>query len=150
MTVRIADRGKRGFLLWVKHNQPGLYEKARGKLPSANGMSAFGAAADPAAVATPAAASDGWADSIKNVLTSVAQVYLTKEQAKAQNKILDLQLARAQAGQPPLDIDPVRFGVAAPQVNVGVEAATKKMLIVGAGALAVVYVLAQLLKGRRA
>lgn len=151
MTVRINDRGKRGFLMWVKHNQPGLYEKIRAKIPAPAGMSAFGLAlADPASVATPAAASSGWADTLKNLTSSVAQLYLTREQTKAQNRILDLQLQRAMEGKSPLDIDPVKFGVIAPQVQVGVEGQTKQLLIYGGAALALVYVLTQFLKGRRA
>jgi hypothetical protein len=76
----------------------------------------------------------------------VSQAYLTNEQMKAQKKVLDMQLARAQAGLPPLDIDMRQYGLTGPSVGVGIESNTLKYLGWGAAALAAVYLLPKFLK----
>lgn len=147
MTVVVRDRGKRGLLMWYKHNQPALYARIRARLPSDGGLSAFGLV-DPATVATPAPVTRSWSDTFKDVLQTVSQGYLTKQQIDAQKKIANIQLQRAAAGQPPLDIDPAQYNLT-PQVAVGVSRDTKQLLIYGAVGLGVLFVLSQAFKARR-
>ncbi len=147
MTVKITERGKRGFLLWVRANQPQLYARVKNRLPSGGGLSAFGLV-DPATTATPAPVTRSFADTFKDLASVVAQSYLTREQAKGQQKILDAQLARAMAGQPPLDIDAARLNLISPQVNVGMDDSTKKLVTYAALGLGGLYILSQLAKRR--
>src|SRR6185436_2661455 len=110
MTVVVTERGKRGLLMWYKANQPALYNKLRARLPSEGGLSAFGLV-DPAVIATPAPITRTWADTFKDVLTTVSQGYMTVQQVKAQQKIAHIQLQRAANGPPPLNINPVDYGI---------------------------------------
>lgn len=89
-----------------------------------------------AAITEPSAtapASD-WA----SYLMQAAQIYTTYD---LQNKMLDVNLARAQAGQPPLDLS--QYGVG---VNVGVSASTQQTIMIVAGILAAAYFLPKIFR----
>ena len=77
-----------------------------------------------------------------------SQAYLTYEQMRAQKKVMDAQLARAQAGLPPLDLNMEQYGLTGPQVSVGLSPTTRTLLIAGAAGLGLVYLLPKLL-GKR-
>jgi len=85
-----------------------------------------------------------WLDTIKNLITSAGQAYLTKTQVDAQKKILDIQLGRAQAGLAPLNINPTTYGLPAPTVNFGVSSDTQKVLMYGLLGLGGVFVAAKI------
>ncbi len=144
MTTLVRERGKRGLLMYYKKNHPQLYARIRARLP--DGISAFGLS-DPASVATEAAPTRSWADNFTDAIKVAAQGYLTVSQAKAQEKIADMQLKRAVAGQPPLNINTADYGLS-PQVSVGVTSDTKQLVIYALAGLAAVYVGSQLLKRR--
>jgi hypothetical protein len=157
MSTEITITGQKGFLLWMKANQPKLYNEFRVRMrENSNPLQGLGqsvydamgisASPDPAATATSAPASQSWIDSIKNLFTGAAQIYLTKNQLDAQNKILDTQLSRARAGLPPLDIDVSRYGLQ-PTVGVNLGASTQNLLMWGVVALAAVFLLPKLLAG---
>jgi hypothetical protein len=69
--------------------------------------------------------SPAWLDTIKNVALTVLQT-------AQQKKVLDLQLARAKAGQPPLDIQDY-MGDAS--IRGGLDNSTQRMVFITVGAL---------------
>lgn len=119
--------GAKGFLQWLKTNQPKVFAAA--KESRAATLSGFGEVSLNLQTATTAPASSNWASTVKDVLLVASQAYLTKEQVKAQSKLLDTQLKRAQAGLAPLDIDMEQFGV--PRAQVGLDSSTRNMLLFG-------------------
>jgi hypothetical protein len=150
MAKQVTTPGQKGFLLWVKLNQPKLYDAYRATLKknmqTLKGLGDDGSpdptappdsAPDPATSAPPAPASSSWADATKNILLSASQVYLAKTQIDNQSKLLDTQLARARAGLPPLNIDPASYGLQ-PTIGVGLSSSTQKLVmygLIGIGAL---------------
>lgn len=157
MTVRkqaqkavIRATGTRGFLEWLKVNQPAIYARARPHLArQAGGVLAGLGLTDPSTTAAQTPAPRSWADNLRDVVMAASQAYLTREQLKSQGKILDVQLQRAQAGQPPLDIDLQQYGIQPPQVQVGVAGDTLKTVGLIAGGLGLLWLLGSALKGRR-
>lgn len=146
MTVQrqlITSTGVQGFLQWLKTAQPYLYRKIEKKLPAPQ-LAGLGADDALIASASTAATPSSITDILKNLVLGAGQVLLTKEQLKAQQKILDLQLERARAGLAPADIDPTLFGLPAPSVRLGLDADVQRMLTVGAavgGGLLLLYIL---------
>jgi hypothetical protein len=142
---RINEPGQRGFLLWLKANQPRLYGALTKQLRT--GLSGLGLAvpSDIATSAPASPASSSWVDSIKDVVMTAAQTYLTKQQVDAQKKVLDIQLQRAQQGLPPLNLDLAQYGLT-PTANVGLAPDTMRLVMWGGLALAAVYLLPKLLK----
>lgn len=171
--MQIDDTGIRGYLKWLKHDQPGLYALAAPKiaalLPQAfsdfeqskalgylcgdntgaavgdttyygdivdtfNPGVSSGTTPDVAAVANVGTASPATSNTISNIIAGLGQAYLFKTQADTNTKINNIQIMRAQAGLPPLDISTLGLGV--PQVNVGVAPGTLK-----AGGLGIASVL---------
>lgn len=139
--------GPKGFFQWLSYRAPQLHARAqpylRGNVSHLSGLGLT----DPASGADIATAAESTSptsnkivDTISSILKGVSQAYLTSEQLKAQKKVLDLNLARMQAGQPPLDIDMSKYG-AVPQVQVGLSDSTKTLLIVGGVGLALLFVL---------
>ena len=149
-SVKVTATGTRGFLQWLKTNQPAVYAKARPALAKqAGGMLSGLGLTDPATTAAQTPAPASWTDSLKDIVMAASQAYLSREQIKAQGKILDTQIARAQANLPPLDIDLERYGIQAPQVQVGVASGTLKTAGLILGGLGLIYFLGQFVRGRR-
>lgn len=148
--VKVTATGTRGFLEWLKANQPAVYNKVRPQLAKqAGGMLAGFGLTDPASTAAETPAPKSWTDSLKDIVLAASQAYLSREQIKSQSKILDVQLQRAQANLPPLDIDLQQYGIQAPQLQVGLTSDTmKKGALILAG-LAGVWFLAKVFGGRR-
>jgi hypothetical protein len=138
----IPYRGQKGFLIYVKERMPDLYARIKDKVPTGNALAGLGLV-DPTSTATQTAAPTDWATMIQNIANTAAQVYLTKEQIQAQNKILNLQLSRAQQGLAPLDLDPSIYGLPSAGVTVGMSPDMKKMLIFGGLGLAAVFLLSR-------
>lgn len=126
MAGDINAPGAAGFIAWLERYQPDLLRIAR---PRALGAQLAGLGQDIAAGTTSSTTGGTMLDVLKNAVTIASQAYLTKTQLDAQKRILDLQVARAQQGLPPLDIDPGAYGV--PRVSVGVTDDTKKFLMYG-------------------
>lgn len=135
--MQVTTTGARGFVDWIKLRQPYLYSRVRRSLERI-------AAQTLGDDATPASS---WSDTLKNLVTVAGQAFLTKSQLDSQQKILDLQLSRAKAGLAPLDIDPATFGIAGPQVTLGISSDTKKLLMMGGAVFAAVILLPKLLRG---
>ena len=142
--------GMRGFWAWARVNNPRLYAAGLPALRQRTAMAGLGITGTAAEAAISAdntgATPVPIIDKIKQILMGVSQAYLTNEQMKAQKKVLDLQLARAQAGLPPLDINMQQYGLTGPTVGVALESNTMKMLGWGAAALAAVYLIPKLLR----
>jgi len=135
----IKQSGTAGFLTWLQRAQPWAYEAVKKKLQTQRALSGF--AIDLTIGAETATPSSPLIQGIKDVVSVAGQAYLTVQQQRVNNRILDIQLARAQQGLQPLDIDPSQYGVTGPSVNVGLTSDIKKMLIFGAvgfGALMIV------------
>jgi hypothetical protein len=149
--------GVEGFWAWVEKYRPGAWEVAKSRLPrlklsglgftvTDSGGGATTLFEDSSAGVPSTTSSSGILDTVKNALTIASQAYLTKTQLDAQGKILDMQIQRAKAGLPPLNIDPSQYGV--PSVNIGVSANVKQLAIwagLGIGGL----FLLSMLRGRR-
>ena len=72
------------------------------------------------------ATSPSWIDQLAQ---GFAQYKLAQNQLSTQQQITALQLQRAQAGLPPLNIDPSTLGV--PSVSVGLSAGTQQLVTYG-------------------
>jgi hypothetical protein len=143
----ISATGMQGFLLWMKDRQPYLYARVSKKIPAPQ-LAGLGGADPLITTASTAPASSSTLDIIKNIVLGAGQIFLTKEQLKAQQKIVDLQLERVRAGLPPADIDPTQYGLPSPGFKVGLDPDAKQLLMWGAGLTGVGF-LAYLLLGRR-
>lgn len=148
--MKITATGTRGFLQWLQVNQPAIYRKARPAIAKQAGSALAGLGlTDPTATASETPAPKSWTDSLKDIVLAASQAYLSTQQIKTQQKVVDLQLQRAQAGMAPLDIDLQRIGLQPPQVQVGVAGDTMKWVLLGVVGLGGLYVLGKVLGGRR-
>lgn len=122
------------FALWLKKRYPQIYAASIGK----NKASGLGAVTD---TATPAATTS-WLDTISNTLKSIipaaSAAYIAKQ-------TIDVNIARAKAGLPPID-----SGALAPQVNVSLPPAQMAQLtsagkyaLYGVGALGLLFLLSK-------
>jgi hypothetical protein len=149
-TMNPYSTGMRGFWAWARVNNPRLYAAGLPAIRQRTAMAGLGITGTAAEAAVSAdnvgVTSPSIIDKVKEILMGVSQAYLTNEQMKAQKKVLDMQLARAQAGLPPLDINMQQYGLTGPSVGVGIESNTMKMLGWGAAALAAVYLIPKFLK----
>lgn len=127
--------GLPGFAAWLRLRAPHLYKTAR---PSLAGLG-FAAPTTPGGAAT-AATGQSTMDKLREMLLAASQVYLTREQVKAQQKVIDAQILRAQQGLPPLDINMAQMGIQ-PQVGVGVSSDTQKFILIGLGLAGAIYLL---------
>jgi len=141
----IIDTGLRGYLKWLRRDQPGIYRKVApvlaAKIPEAfsdreqshalgvlMGLGddaepgASGASTDVADAANTGAASPSITGIIGNLVAAAGQVYLTKTQLDALKQVNNMQLQRVNAGLNPLDVSGLNFGI--PTVNVGVAPKT--------------------------
>lgn len=100
-------------------------------------------ATQPVYETAPAGSGFNW----NNLLTSVKDIYLAKEQADLQRDLYQINVQRAQQGLAPISASQV-----APQVNVGVAPDTQRtVMIVGLGAAAILagaYAFGVIGKGR--
>ena len=181
MHQNITDTGIRGYLQWLKADQPQLYRVAapiiaqqvpgafsdreqsmgmgflmRGlgddatgvdflttDLSSSSLLTPTGASGgfvsdsqsgtDVASAANSGASSPGIVSSIGNIVSALAQGYLAASQVQTLSQANQIQLQRAQAGLPPLNLSSLQLGV--PTVNLGLSQST---LAGGGVALAVV------------
>lgn len=69
-------------------------------------------------------------------ISAIARAITTVSMADAQRRLLNLQLERAQQGLAPLDSSQYGLGV-----SVGLGGDTQKMILLGVGALALVFLL---------
>lgn len=132
--MRIKQTGKQGFLLWLKATQPKVYQQVAAHLQG--GLQGFG---DVAADASTGAASSSWTDTLKSLVNTYAQVYLTKSQLDLQKKATNLQLQRAAQGLAPLDIDTSSF---TPKAQVGLDSGTSNLVkygMIGAAVLGLLF-----------
>ena len=150
MKMQIRETGTRGFLLWTKKNLPRTYAGISKELKSATRLAGMGLTAEPAVAATETPPTSSLVNTIRDVANMVGQVYLTREQLKAQQKVLDMQLQRAANGLPPADIDVTQYGLPQPSVGISLDDSTKKILMWGGIGLAVAIVLGLIGGGRAA
>lgn len=83
----MAVNSKSMFISWLKDHDPGLYKLAiyRAKLQQGEGLGA-------------------WTDIFSSIVNTVKEVAPSVVNMQAQKRILDLQIERARAGQPPADV----------------------------------------------
>lgn len=146
MTLPGNPRGLRGFFAWLGATQPAIARAVFVKLNRGSTLAGLGITAPAAVTATEKPAAQSTVDKIKDLILGASQAYLTYEQMRAQKKVMDTQLSRAQAGLPPLDLNMEQYGLTGPSVNVGLNDTTRKVLIYGGIGLAAVYLLPKLLK----
>lgn len=141
--------GMRGFFAWMAVKNPRLYAYAVPAIKTRSALSGLGITGDAATAAASVSESGpvapSIADKIKDILVGVSQAYLTSQQLKAQKEVLDVQLRRAQAGLPPLDINMQQYGLT-PTAQVGLTSDTKNLLIWGGAAVLAVVVVTKLMK----
>lgn len=85
-------------------------------------------------------------DTVSTAVNGLLQVGLAANSLNTAKQVTALQLQRAQAGLPPLNIDMSKMGV--PAVSVGLSASTQSMLMWGGGALLLVLLLGGMAKSR--
>lgn len=153
--LSVNSYGARGFFEWMKKAQPGLYSQFKRKFQPAGLGDIWDEVArtstsslDPATTASNAPMQSGVASSIKDIVLGIGQAYLTKNQVDAQNKILNIQLDRAQRNLPPLNIDPSTYGLQ-PTIRAGLAPDTQKLFIYGGAALLGVMLFGSYFKHRR-
>jgi hypothetical protein len=158
-TVRLpvkagASRGFQGFIGWLEATHPKLYNYALAADPDfvtgASNARSSGAVlsglglVDVSPASTLQPQTSGGSTSAQNFVNTLLQAGAAILPLVQQQKILAIQLKRAQAGQAPLDvgdyIDP-NSGI-----NVGVTAGTQKTLLYLAGGLGAVFLLSRLMK----
>lgn len=138
--------GYRGFILWMAQTHPKLYNMVKATEP--NAVQQIENSQWPGHVlsgdddATPP---QSMLDRLVATITAAGGALLPLIQ---QQKILKIQLARAKAGQPPLDVgayvDPNQG------VNFGINPGTQKTLLYLGASLALAFVVPKLLGRRRA
>jgi hypothetical protein len=118
---------------------------------SSSASSAPATMADPASAAPAAATPSSQAGIFSQLATAVGGFMLTKQQLDTQNKIVNVQLQRAQQGLPPLNINTLQAGLPQPTVRFGLSSDTSQMVLYGLLGLGALFVLPQLFKrgGRR-
>lgn len=148
MSLPGNPRGMRGFFAWLGTVQPAIARAAYIKLARPSVLGDLGITAPDVVTTSQAPVAQSVADKVKDIVLGVSQAYLGYQQMRAQSKVLDAQLARAQAGLPPLDLNMEQYGLTGPQVSVGLSPTTRTLLIAGAVGLAAVYLLPKML-GKR-
>jgi len=136
----LTRTGIDGLIEWLRKYQPALLAKVGPKLQRMQ-LSGLGLGDDPSSTTST------FADTLKQLLATGAQAYLTKTQLDAQKKIIDLQVTRAQHGLEPLDIDPTTMGV--PNFSVGVSKDTKNLALWLAGGAGLLVLASILTRPRR-
>lgn len=152
--IAVRTRGTKGALEWMRRALPRTYQHLDRELRNASstsGMKGLGLVAPTVATAaSEAPPSSSLVNTIKEIANVAAQAYLTREQMQAQQKILNLQLQRAQQGLPPLALDPTTYGLPQPSIGVGLDAGTTKTLLWVGGGLALALLFGLIGGGRAA
>lgn len=148
LLMPIQTTGTRGYLEWLKTRQPRVYADVTTKWADLPQLSGIGAISDPFAATPSGPASPGIVNTLQSLVTTASQIYLTKQQLDAQRDITRMQLDRASRGLAPLDIDPYQYGLA-PTARVGLTGDTSRLLLIGGGILAAVFLLPKLLGSRK-
>lgn len=138
----ITATGPKGFLMYLKREQPAAYAVLQRERPDliTQGLSGLGDTATPAA---PAAT--GWAATISSWGTSILDVVSKAIPVYQQQQIMKTQLSRAKAGLPPLKASdyappgiPITVGLPE-EIQAGIESGLtigKIALIAGVGLVA--------------
>ena len=147
--VAVSTPGTKGFFQWMARAMPQTYAGVKKELSTSRGLQGLGDV-DPLATATTAAPSSTLVDTIKDIANVVAQGYLTSQQIKSQQQILNVQLDRAQRGLPPLALDPQTYGLPQPSFGVSLDSGTKQILIFGGIGLALAVMFGLIGGGRAA
>lgn len=144
-TARISARGARGMLQWIKRAHPAVYAKLERSRPELidEAKALGGLAATPAA----AAAAPSLAERAANVAQAVSSAVLPFLQLDSQRRLLRAQTERAIRGEPPLDVTNLQL----PSTRVDIEAGpdTRKALLIGGGAIALMIAIAFFGRRRR-
>ena len=148
-----------GFFGWLAATHPQLYNQARVMLPNVvedrQGQPAAGSQLGFVTIdAGTQAASQGITDSTpqptttgsSQIINAITQLAAGLLPLYGQKKILDLQLQRAAAGQPPLDTSALSDPNAG--INVGINKSTQNTFLVLAGAVLAGVLLLKLVKKR--
>lgn len=137
--------GSKGFFAWMKHRNPRLFTAVLDRIRSPGALSGLGLDPTAGVVLTNSSApvSSDWASKLSMIVGEVGKAYLTAEQLRAQRKVMDLQLKRAEAGLAPLDVVDYNLG---PTATVGISPDTKSLLIYGAAGLAAVFLISRFIK----
>jgi len=137
----MAAKGTKGFFIWLRANMPQVYADVKREFSAAKTLSGFGISmSDPVALSTEAPASSTLVQTIKDIANVGAQLYLTRQQAQAQQQILSENLRRAALGQSMLNIDPAQYGLQ-PSVGVGLTGDTKQLLMYGGFGIGLLWLL---------
>ena len=145
---QIQTKGTKGFLQWMRIALPQTYRSVKKDLQQSASMSGLGLI-EPVQTASEQPMSSSLATTLREIAQVAAQAYLTKEQIDAQQRIVNVQLTRAQNNLPPLNIDPQTYGLPAPSIGFGLTGDTRQLLMWGGGIALGVYLLASMMKGRR-
>lgn len=129
--VSSGPKGVPGLVRWIKATHPSIYEGLAVRLaPLSQQMQGMGLVAD-SLTALPTTAADsgnpGIAQTIVNTVSELAKVALPLYQ---QQKLFDLQVQRAKAGQPMLDASSLSD---LSSVKVGVDSSTTRTVLMIAG-----------------
>lgn len=137
--------GLPGFVLWVKHTHPQIYNRLAARLAANNQLQGLGIilpGSDPVAQVA-ASGVPGTAQMILSSVTDLIKVGLPLYQ---QNKIFDLQIAQAKRGLPPLDTTAISDASA---LRVGLDSGTKNTGLIIGGLVGGGLLLYALLRRRR-
>lgn len=117
----IREPGLPGFLRWLARDFPAVHERLRAQRPDllSTAMAGLGQAEPVAAKTT--------GQKIADFVLPLLQVYQQRE-------ILKLQLKRAQAGQPPLDVESLTMPAARVEIEAGKETRRTGLIALGIGA----------------
>lgn len=145
-------QGTKGYLQYVRRRFPRTYAGMVKQLQESTKLSGLGLVApstDIAATASEERPTSSLARTLTEIAQVAGQVYLTREQVKAQQTILNTNLQRAQQGLPLLDINPAQYGLPAPSVGFGLTGDTTKTLFLLAGIGGAFWLLTSFVGGRR-
>lgn len=139
--IPVSDlpRGAPGLVRWIKRAHPRVYAALQERVGGTLGL------VDPASVDPVAAAASNpsTGQMIVNTIKDLVAVGLPLYQ---QNKLLNLQIKRAEQNLPPLDTAAIADASA---FRVGVDASTRNTGLMIAAGLGGVLLLGMLLRGRR-
>lgn len=144
--VSTGPKGIPGLVRWIKATHPPIYMGLAQRLSTRGVLNGLGIA-DSSLTALPTTAADsgkpGIAQTILNTVSELVKVGLPLYQ---QQKVFDMQLKRAAAGQPMLDTAAVAD---LSSVKVGVDSATRNTGLMIVGGLAGGFLLYKLVAGGR-
>lgn len=140
--VAVTTPGAKGFFEWMQRALPQTYKGVRREFSSASGVSGMGLVApDPATAASTAPMTPSFMDTIREMAQVAGQAYLTTQQVKAQQQILNVQLDRQARGLAPLAIDPTTYGLPQPSIGISLSPQTQKLVMYGGIGLILAVVL---------